>query len=130
MDIALIFHSILFGLGIINLVRACSSHLFDLTLFWPVFPYTGGLAASYLWIRPDMWFTTKDHSRDAKSAVSRQADCLVTFIFISLITAVAYYSEDTEPKKYMFIISLCLLIPIGNVASHVFRFGLKKWHKV
>ncbi len=130
MDIALIFHLVLGGVGIIALVKAYSAHLFDPTLFMPLLPATGGLAASYLWIRPDLWYTTKDTTKDPKSALSRQADCIVTFIFISAITWVAYKFQDTDAKRYMFVVSVCLIVAIGNAVSRALKACLEKWHKV
>ena len=128
-NIAFVVHGSLFVFGVLRIITFHS--IMSWKIFWELFPSTGGLVAAYLWIRPDLWFSTKDTSQsDWRNRVSRQAECFITIVLLLTIAEVQFRALETFDKQNIFIISLSLLAPIGSVSSRSVEKILKRWHKI
>ncbi len=99
--------------------------------FLPGFPVAGGLAAAYLWIRPDIWLTTKDmkDKSNLRTLVSRQADCLIAILLLFLVAVGQCFLLNTYAERCIFFGTLLVVLPVGHYVARSLEKFLRKWHK-
>lgn len=117
------------AIGSMTLLYAAFGGFLNWDSFWGGSHIAVGLAAAYLWIRSDLWFTTKDKNKSISSAVPVQADCIIVIILLVSIAVIEAYLLEKIGSKVMFIGSLLVFFPITNWTARGLKPLLEKWHE-
>lgn len=123
-------HLVLFIIGVAVLCSAHCHGFLKWVSFLSEFPYVGALTAAYLWIRPDIWLSTKKISKkDSVNFISRQADCLIAISLLFLVAAAQFFSPTQDKAgRCMFLGSLLIILPISHCVARLLEKLLQKFH--